>query len=111
GSFDDRSLKEALAAGRNYGAFEMMGYPVGFDAYAEKGSETFEMGATVPVGAHLVVDKPKVKDLDPAREAPVVTVRVLRATDDVAGFVEVQKSTDDHLEVLLDQPGAYRAEV
>ncbi len=111
GTWDDRSLKEALLAGRNYGAFEMMGYPVGFDSYAVDGSTTIEMGDTAPVGARIVVEKPKVKDLDPSREAPVITLRVLRATNDASGWVEVGKSTGDHLEVVADLPGAWRAEV
>ena len=111
GSTDDRSLKEALAAGRNWGAFEMMGYPVGFDSFAQKDAQVFEMGDTAPVGATLVVDKPHVKDLNPAREAPAIVTRVLKATNDAAGFVEVAKSTDDHLEVPLTEPGAYRAEI
>ncbi len=34
GAWDDRSLKEALRAGRLYGAFEVFGYPEGFDFFA-----------------------------------------------------------------------------
>jgi hypothetical protein len=111
GTFDDRTLKEALAAGRNWGAFEMMGYPVGFDAFATKGSTDYEMGDTVPVGAQLVVKMPKVKDLDPAREAPALRIRILKATDDEAGFSVVAEGDDDEVTATLAEPGAYRAEV
>jgi hypothetical protein len=112
GTIDDRALKEALRAGRNWGAFEMMGYPVGFDASVQDGATVHEMGETVPVGSTFHVVRPRVKDLDPTREAPVINVRVLRATDDDAGFAEVASSTTaEQLDVPLDQPGAYRAEV
>lgn len=111
GSVDDRALKEALAAGRNYGAFEMLGYPVGFDVVAEADGAFFEMGETVPLGARLRVARPRVKNLDPSREPPRITVRVLRATESTEGFVEVASSSDEVLEVPLEQAGAWRAEV
>ena len=111
GTLDDRAVKEALAAGRNYGAFEMLGTPVGFDVHADKDGTTWEMGDTVPTGATLVVDAPSVRDLDPAAQAPVVRLRVVRATSDEAGFVEVATTTDAQLSVPLSEPGAYRAEV
>ena len=111
GTFDDRVIKEALAAGRNYGVFEMVGTPVGFDARAEKGAAIYEMGETAPLGSTLIVEAPHVRDLDPAAQAPTVTLRVVRATADDAGFTEVAKTTDGQLAVPLETPGAYRAEV
>ncbi|MBI1944560.1 MAG: hypothetical protein HYS27_02630 [Deltaproteobacteria bacterium] len=111
GTLDDRAVKEALAAGRNYGVFEMLGTPVGFDVHADKSGTSYELGDTVPVGSTLVVDAPRVRDLDPAAEAPTIRLRVLRATDDEAGFVEVASTTDARLSVPLDVAGAYRAEV
>lgn len=111
GSVDDRSIKEALAAGRNYGVFEMVGAPVGFDARAEKDGSTWEMGDTAPLGSTLVVDAPRVRDLDALAQAPAITLRVLRATADDAGFEEVGRSTEAQLSVPLAASGAYRAEV
>ena len=113
GTVDDRVLKEALHAGRNWGAFEMMGYPVGFDSFAvDAHGDVVEMGDTAPVGSKIVVVRPAVKDLDPSREAPTITLRILRATDDDAGFEVVASSTTaDKLEVTMDEAGAYRAEV
>src|SRR5262249_5824603 len=44
GTWDDRNLKDALKAGRLYGAFELLGYPVGFDYRAEIDKTVHEMG-------------------------------------------------------------------
>lgn len=112
GTVDDRSLKEALASGRNWGAFEMLGHPVGYDAYAtDANGDVVEMGGIASVGATLHVKRPTLKDLDPAGEAPALTVRVLRAVDERDGFVEVGRSIDGDVDASLDEPGVYRAEV
>ncbi|MCC7073009.1 MAG: hypothetical protein IT383_16930 [Deltaproteobacteria bacterium] len=111
GTLDDRAIKEALASGRNYGVFEMLGSPVGFDVHAEKDGGAYELGDTVPTGATLIVDAPSVRELDPAAQPPALRLRVLRATADEAGFVEVASTTDARLAVPLAEPGAYRAEV
>jgi hypothetical protein len=110
GSWDDRDLKDALRAGRLYGAFEMMGYPEGFDYHAEVGSRVAEMGEEVQLADQPVlrVSRPSVRHLDPTREAPVLTLRILRAID--GGFEEVAAGNDD-LTFTPTQPGAYRAEV
>jgi hypothetical protein len=111
GTFDDANLKEALAAARNYGVFEMWGYPRGFDARADKDGATYEMGETVPVGATLVVTKPTLEKLDSSREKPALTLRIVKAVDDAAGFVEVAHGDGDTLDAVLAEPGVYRAEV
>src|SRR5262249_41443003 len=110
GSWDDRDLKDALRAGRLYGAFEVMGYPEGFDYHAESDSSVAEMGGEVALADHpvLQVSRPSVLHLDPTREPPVLTMRILRAID--GGFEEVA-SGDQHLIFWPSQPGAYRAEV
>ncbi len=110
GSFDDRDLKEALRAGRLYGAFEVMGYPEGFDYHAEVGSQTFEMGAEVQLTDQPVlhVARPSVRHLDPNHEPPQLTLRILRAIDN--GFEEVA-SGSAALAFTPTQAGAYRAEV
>jgi hypothetical protein len=113
GTVDDRALKAALAAGKNWGSFDMLGYPAGYDAFATNAvnGDVVEMGGTASVGATLHVKMPRVKDLDPAREAPALTVRVLRAIDEADGFVEVARSVDGDVDATLDQAGVYRAEV
>ncbi len=111
GSVDDAALKEALASGRVWGAFEMLGYPVGFDAVAVDGSATYEMGDTVPVGAHIRASMPAVRDLDPSKEPPHLTLRLLKAEASDAGFVEVASSDSGDLDVVVAGPGAYRVEV
>lgn len=110
GTWDDRDLKDALRAGRLYGAFEVMGYPEGFDYHAEVGDQAFEMGAEVQLADQPVlhVARPSVRNLDPNRQPPVLKLRILRAIAN--GFEEVA-SGDDALAFTPTQPGAYRAEV
>lgn len=109
-SFDDRHLKEALRAGRSYGAFEVMGYPVGFDFVAGRGETVFEMGDEVPAGGEveLRVSMPAVQALDPNRRPPALVARILKAVE--GGFEEVARGAGD-LSVRVATPGAYRAEV
>jgi hypothetical protein len=110
GSWDDRDLKDALRAGRLYGAFEVMGYPLGFDYHARVGTQTFEMGEEVQLadGPVLLVSPPTVRNLDPSRQPPALTLRILRAVPN--GF-EVVASGPDALAFTPTEPGAYRAEV
>lgn len=113
GSWDDRHLKEALRAGRLYGAFEVLGYPVGFDLHAEHGGAggVAELGQEVSLasGVTLVAAMPSVEGLDPAVVAPELTLRILRAIE--GGFEEVARGTEASLRYTPDRPGAYRAEV
>ena len=53
---------------------------------------------------------PSVKDLDPTKEAPRQRLRLLKADDSEAGFVEVATSASD-LSFVATEPGAYRVEV
>lgn len=110
GSWDDRHLKEALAAGRLYGAFELLGYPSGFDFHASTSSTTVEMGGALALADRptLLVTMPSVRGLDPAAAPPVLQARILRAID--GGFEEVSTGSGN----LTFQPsaaGAYRAEI
>ncbi len=110
GTYDDTHLKAALAAGRLYGAFEYLGYPVGFDYRAETGGTVHEMGETVALdeGAVFQLTLPTIQNLDPTAPQPVFTTRILRATDE--GWAEVARGDGD-LSYTPDAPGAYRAEV
>jgi hypothetical protein len=110
GSFDDRDLKEALREGRLYGAFEFVGTPEGFDARAETAGGVAELGAEVRLADApvLVATLPAVKNLDPKRAKPALTMRLLKAKE--GGWDEV--ATGDHdLRYTPTTPGAYRFEV
>ncbi len=110
GRWDDAELKEALRAGRLYGAFEYLGYPVGFDFVALEGGAVREMGESVSLsaGARLAVKAAKVRDLAPDAESPQIRVRLLHARE--GGWNEVAASDGD-LSFEPTAPGAYRAEV
>ncbi len=110
GSWDDSNLKAALQAGRLYGSFEALGYPVGFDYHAMAGGATVEMGGDVPLSASpvLSVTLPAIEDLDPAKTPPAFTVRILQASGE--NWTEVASGPGD-LTFAPTQPGAYRAEI
>ena len=112
GSWDDRHLKDALREGRLYGAFDYLGYPVGFDFHAREGAATREMGeeAALSKGVELVVRLPSVQHGDGVVEesAPEVTGRILRARD--GGWDEIARGKTD-LGQAITEPGAYRAEI
>jgi len=111
---DDRALKAAMKAGRVYGAFEYLGHPRGFDVTATVGDTTVELGGEASVGATIRVTRPTLEQLDPAAEAPLLTVRLLRAIDDDAGWEVVATLEHDDgpvLEHVTTVAGAYRAEV
>lgn len=108
--WDDRALKDGIRAGRLYGAFEYMGYPEGFDAYADGAAGTVEIGAEVALGdgpeIHAVA--PVVHRLDPDVTAPEITLHLMRAID--GGFEEVATG-EGTLDYMPEEPGAYRVEV
>jgi len=115
GGFDDRSLKEALRAGRLYGVFEYLGYPKGFDYHGEAGGQREEMGASLSLAGTptLITKLPSLRNLDPKVRPPELTIRILRASadgkDPEGWVVEASGSTDMSFKPTL--PGAYRAEV
>ena len=110
GSWDDQHLKEALRSARLYGAFEILGYPEGFDYHALEGGDIQEMGSEVSLasGVELSATMPWVRDLDPDYPQPELMIRLLEATED--GWVVVAESETD-LQHTVTEPGAYRAEV
>lgn len=119
GSWDERHLMAGLAAGRLYGAFEVFGYPEGFDFFAQSAGEAradtaggiVEMGGAVTLepDTTLEVVRPRVASLSPESAPPQLTLRLLRATEE--GWQEVARSDADRLRHRPAQPGAYRAEV
>jgi hypothetical protein len=109
-AWDDLALKEALSEGRLYGAFDDLGYPVGFDFHAVASGRTYELGAAVPAspGVRLRVRAPRVYRLDPAAEPPAIRARLLRAEAD--GTWSETAAGEGELDVEVG-PGAYRAEI
>lgn len=110
GTWEDRHLKEALRRGRLYGAFEVFGYPVGFDYSVTVGRRRLPMGSEVRLAdaPRLEVRVPSVQNLPPDRQPPALLARLLRAVE--GGFEEIAAAPGD-LAVVAQQPGAYRAEV
>ncbi len=107
---DPAQLEAALAAGRLFTVFEVLGTPLGFDVRAEAGATIFEIGADVPGGAQLVVELPRVRGLDARLPAPVIRARVLWIEPGGA-VTEVGTSTGDRLAVPMTGAGAYRVEI
>jgi hypothetical protein len=110
GGFGDRELKEALRAGRLYGAFEAFGFPVGFDYHAESGDVVVEMGgeAELATGVDLVATLPNVENLDSHVTPPEITLRLLRAK---AGGWDLIDESNETFRHTVTSPGAYRLEV
>jgi hypothetical protein len=83
GAFDPAVLKNDLAAGRTFLAFELLGTPVGFDVRATATTDPMspvraELGGEVGPGAVLQVTLPSVA-YDPASQtAPEITAKVFR---------------------------------
>ena len=111
GSWDDADLKAALKAGRNFGVFEFLGHAEGFEFVALAGGATREIGetASLAAGVTLQATLPKVKNLDPAGEQPVLTMNLLRARE--GGWDVVASVTEGTLSFPATQAGAYRVEV
>ena len=112
GEIDDRDLKDALKAGRLYGAFEMYGSPAGFDFYAESTLGPVEMGGELSVAdqPELIATLPDVDGLW-ERELPEVSLHLFKAADDGA-WDEVSSATGagGTLRHAVTEPGVYRVE-
>jgi hypothetical protein len=110
GGFTDLELKAALRAGRLYGAFEVLGFPRGFDYHAETPSGAVEMGGDVSLSdaPRLVASLPRVEELGASEPRPDLVLRLLRARS--GGWDVVQETAGD-LEFSPAEPGAYRVEV
>ncbi|MEZ4221965.1 MAG: hypothetical protein R3B13_13615 [Polyangiaceae bacterium] len=110
GGYDDLSLKEALRAGRLYGAFEYLGYPDGFDFHAESADKIHEMGAELKLsaGVTLSATAPAVLGLSKADAQPTLRTVVYRAKAD--GWDQVADGGKS-VTFSVDKTGAYRVEV
>jgi len=101
---DPAQVEAALAKGRLFAVFELLGTPEGLDIHAGAG----ELGDTVPVGTTLEVAVPHVRNLDPSLPAPTIVATVYRI--DASGATQVAAGSDD-LSVPMTSAGAYRVEI
>lgn len=101
--------REALLSARSYVAFEVFGSPVNFRYTATNLGDTVQMGGSLPLGATLHVHRPSMSSDVPLREAPEISVRVLRSID--MGRTEEHVSSDEEVSFTPTSPGAYRVEV
>ncbi|MBA3503556.1 MAG: hypothetical protein H0T65_24555, partial [Deltaproteobacteria bacterium] len=107
---DPAQIEQAMATGRIFTVHEMLGTPAGFDVRAEDAGGTYEIGATVPRGARLVIDVPRVANLDPNLPAPVIRTRALWIAPG-GEVTELTSSTMSQVTVNLGAAGAYRVEI
>jgi len=108
---DDATFKEAIGKGRMYGAFDYLGYPAGFDFYAQSAEgDIFEMGEQIAANTELTlhVSKPEVYHVNPEGEQPEIRVILLKADGD--HWTEVATGDSD-ITYNIESPGVYRAEV
>jgi hypothetical protein len=101
------TIKAAVKAGRSYVAFEVLGVPAGFDFHAEDAGKSIEMGGQAKSGATIVVRAPKVWDLDPAVDPPVITMNLLRIAN--GSTTSIAEGNDIRIDAA--EPGVYRVEV
>lgn len=108
---DVDTIKDAIAQGRLYGAFQAFGEPVGFDFHAETAKAVYEMGDTVALSEapELVVAAPSFWNMSPDLPAPEFIVQLIRAAAD--GAVIVAEVVDQDIAYTVTEPGAYRVEV
>jgi hypothetical protein len=105
------AIRSAIAAGRLFTAFDVLGSPVGFDFAAAGASATTEMGGHVSLSARptLQYRRPRIGGVPVASGTePVMHARLFMAK--ATGGVEVAASDGD-LSFVPTEPGAYRLEV
>jgi hypothetical protein len=114
GEVTPASVKGALASGRSYVAFEILGVPTGFDFHAKAGGETIEMGGKATAGASIFVKAPRLHNPDPAAPEPEISMHVWRigpgsAREDMLGAPGMPEG--GVFEIASAEPGIYRVEV
>ena len=100
-------IKDAIANGRLYMVFEVLGSPVGFDFRAERGGTTYVMGDTVDGPARLRCSAPAALIGDVSVPTKP-TIRLYRI--DEIGTELVTETTGD-LDIEVAKPGRYRIEL
>lgn len=111
---DPVQIEAALAAGRVFAVFEMLGTPAGFDVRAVDSTTTYELGDVVPLAsqATLKIDLPTVRGLDARLPAPLVRARVWWIEADKVTLLAEEESTfSNQLNVHIGAKGAYRVEI
>ncbi len=108
---DITQIEAALAKGRLFSVFELMGSPEGFDVYAtdQDGNVTAELGDTTAPGSILHVTVPKVRGLDPSLPAPEIEVTVWHI--DSAGVTQAASGSGLAVNLPMLKAGAYRVEI
>ena len=101
------TVKAAIKAGRSYVAFEILGVPAGFDFHVEDAGNIIEMGGQAKPGSSIVAQAPKVWDLDPAVEAPMITMKLLRIAN--GSTTSIAEGSDIRIDGA--EAGVYRVEV
>ncbi len=109
GVVEPDAVEDALDAGRFYVTHEVFGTPMGFDFTANEGGAVFEMGEDAPLGSTLRVVRPTLPDGFPQNPGPTVTLHLIRSEE--GGGVEVAMAAEGDIEFVVDEAGAYRAEV
>ncbi|HEY5937397.1 MAG TPA: hypothetical protein VIU61_22280 [Kofleriaceae bacterium] len=111
---DPVQIEAALAAGRVFAVFEMLGTPAGFDVRAVGDTATYELGDVVPLAAQatLKIDLPTVLGLDARLPTPIVRARVWWIEPGKVTLLAEEESTfSNQLNVRIGATGAYRVEI
>ncbi len=98
---DPAQIEAALAAGRMFTVFELLGTPDGFVVDAQ-------LGSTVPAGTMLHVTPPTVRGLDPRLPVPAIRVTVIHVG--AGGPATLATSDSGPIDVAMPA-GAVRIEV
>jgi len=108
---DPAQIEAALARGRLFAVFEIMGTPMGFDVLAVGDSGAAELGDTIAfANTHLRVKVPTIRDFDASRlPDPEIHATIVRVT--AAGPETIATGAGPDLDVALPGAGAYRVEI
>ncbi|HEY4244310.1 MAG TPA: hypothetical protein VGM88_31065 [Kofleriaceae bacterium] len=110
---DPAQIKAALAGGRMFAVFEIMGTPFDFDvSAADDANHTYELGDTAPVGSTITVHVPdatKFVDVLDGQPMPEVTGHIIYIGPQ--GAQEVATGPGPFLTAPMSAAGAYRVEV
>ncbi|MDB4960011.1 MAG: uncharacterized protein JWP01_10 [Myxococcales bacterium] len=113
---DIDQIQAALAVGRMFSVFELLGTPEGLDIRAvTPGGQTIELGGTIArsEGAMLTVDLPRVRGLDPSLPQPTIRGKVYWIDPDGPPQIIAQGDgyPDGQINAHIGASGAYRVEI